>query len=171
MIRINSGHFKQVAFMASFFAVTQPLSAQALGARFRIEVEWRIRAEDHELSHLSQIFVGPHDVTVVPVMNENRLALFDSSERRTGSVGGKGAGPGEFNSVQGLAVGWKQDTLWAHDTWQRRISYFGPNAKLLRTVAEIRVDRLTLSDRRKSGLGVGSYGIMAIAGDGTIFAC
>jgi len=59
--------------------------------------------------------------------------------------------------------------MWVHESMQRRTSYFAPNAKLLRTVADTRIERIQLLDGRKSG-PASAVSPMAIQGDGTVTA-
>jgi len=120
--------------------------AQPARPRARIIEDWRLKAEDHNFSRIPRSYVGPQNVTVVPLRDETRLALFDSTGRRFASVGGKGSGPGEFLDALGVIIRWKADTMWVYESMQRRTSYFTPNAKLLRTVTTSRIDRIQLLD-------------------------
>lgn len=70
----------------------------------------------------------------VPVPSDYSIVVFDSTGKRLGTIGRKGAGPGEFGTPN-IYVGWKGDTLWVNDGGQQRISYFGPNLRLVRTSA------------------------------------
>lgn len=138
--------------------------------RARLVLDWRIKADDHGFSHLSHIFVGPRGTLVVPIRSETRLAFFDSVGKRTGSIGGKGAGPGEFQDAEGINVGWKGDTIWMHDSEQRRVSYVDPDGKLLRTVIDPRISRATLPGGGNIGPAVTGQSNMSVHTDGSITA-
>lgn len=90
-------------------------------------------AEKEDFPRIGRIQVGPRGIIAVPVYPEVTLKLFDSTGKRVGTVGRKGAGPGEFATISN--IGWVRDTMWVLDGNQRRFSFFGPDGKLLRTVA------------------------------------
>lgn len=143
--------------------------AQSAPPRARIVEDLRLDADREDYTVITRFFVGPRKQIVVPIRDDRRFAFYDSLGRRYGSVGGKGSGPGEFLSVDDANVGWKGDTLWAHDTQQRRTSYFAPDMKLIRTVAEPKIDRVLLPNGNRSTDGIG-WTTMAMLHDGTIIA-
>jgi hypothetical protein len=61
------------------------------------------------------------------------IRLFDSNGKIIRSIGGKGAGPGEFQAFSQLVV-LERDSLLVSDELQRRYSVFGPDGKHARTV-------------------------------------
>ena len=69
----------------------------------------------------------------------DELRLFDLSGDVERLVGGPGSGPGEFQSLTELTVT-PGDTAYTYDRRLYRISVFGPNGDLLRTVALTRED-------------------------------
>lgn len=163
----RSNRWMIVSLLASFQTVVA--HTQTAPPRARIVEDWRIKAEDHDLSRVPWVAAGPRNTTIVPLADENRLALFDSVGRRLGSVGGQGSGPGEFLSAVGVVTGWKADTMWVYESMQRRISYFSLEAKLLRTVAYTRSDRIQLPNGQKSGQTSGESPV-AVYADGSVSA-
>ncbi len=69
----------------------------------------------------------------------DELRLFDLSGDVERLVGGPGSGPGEFQSLTELTVT-PGDTAYTYDRRLYRISVFGPDGDLLRTVALTRED-------------------------------
>ncbi|HEY4320897.1 MAG TPA: hypothetical protein VGM77_06895 [Gemmatimonadales bacterium] len=73
----------------------------------------------------------PDGAIAVGQAEDHRIRFFDATGRDAGSFGRLGAGPGEFRSV-GLA-GMIGDTLWVSDGQNYRITYIGPDHKLVRS--------------------------------------
>jgi len=84
LLRGLDGIFRQ---MLLFMCVVVETTAQPAPPSARLIEDWRLRAEDHNFSRIPRIYVGPRNVTVVPLRDETRLALFDSTGQRFGSVG------------------------------------------------------------------------------------
>lgn len=61
------------------------------------------------------------------------LRLFDPEGRSLGTIGGRGAGPGEFASIGGMAR-LPGDTILVWDQQQARASVFSPGGELIRSV-------------------------------------
>lgn len=66
------------------------------------------------------------------------VRIFSPGGQHQVSMGGSGAGPGEFSAIS-LAARLPGDTLLVHDFWSARLTYFDPHGELLRTrsLAEI----------------------------------
>lgn len=101
--------------------------------RARLVEDLRIDAEREDVPRVSNVAVGPRGSIAVPLYVEGKIKLFDSTGKALFTVGRQGAGPGELNRIAN--IGWVADTMWVTDVNQRRVSYFGPNGKLIRTAA------------------------------------
>jgi hypothetical protein len=112
-------------------ALASVSAAQPSTPRVRIVEDLRLDATAEDFPSVGGIHVGPRGQIVVPLAADMQVRLYDSSGKKLGVVGRRGAGPGEFASF-GL-VGWVADTMWASDPRQRRTTYVGPDHKLLRT--------------------------------------
>jgi len=95
--------------------------------------ELRLVAATEDFSAIRRVSVNRRGSIAVPLPQEFQIRSYDSTGRRTGAIGRKGAGPGEFQDVS--AVSWVGDTLFVFDMGLHRVSYFGPDNRLLRTVA------------------------------------
>jgi hypothetical protein len=62
--------------------------------------------------------------------NDRQIRRYDARGRFTGRIGRRGGGPGEYQSVGGMAVD-ARGRLLVFDPSARRISHFGPDGKLL----------------------------------------
>lgn len=109
-------------------AVAQPVAPMA-----RLVEDLRLDATREDFPAVGRIYVGPDESIVVPVNQDMQLRVYDSSGRKTGVVGRRGSGPGEFTSL--ALLGWLGDTMWVGDIRQYRTSFFAPDLKLLRTSA------------------------------------
>jgi hypothetical protein len=92
------------------------------------------------------------------------IRFFSAAGASLGSFGRDGEGPGEFRSM-GWA-GWNGDTLYVEDSGIRRVTFIGPDQKLLRTVPEpVRISPpKTLPT---SAPLLGSAAIVAVVADGS----
>lgn len=104
--------------------IAEPASAQLVE-------ELRLDANAEDFSAIGRIHVGPHREIVVPLWQDMQVRVYDSTGRRIGALGRRGAGPGEFQSL--TAMGWVADTLWIFDHTNDRFTYVGPDGTLLRT--------------------------------------
>jgi hypothetical protein len=105
--------------------------AQAAVPRARIVEDLRLDATKEDFPVVGPVYVGPHKQIIVMLPREAQLRWYDSTGKLIASVGRKGRGPGEFQNTQ--PAGWVGDTLWVYDGPQRRITFVGPNARVLRT--------------------------------------
>lgn len=116
--------------------------------------EVRIDGYDEDLVPIG--FAIP-TVRAVAVAQDGRVALMQKQDRairvyhpsgqQAGTVGRDGQGPGEFKNLG--ALGWLGDTLWASDDELKRVSLFGPDLNLTRTIpipTSLRMDRLVGSE-------------------------
>ena len=83
------------------------------------------------LSSFRALVVGPNGAVYVPQARSGEVRRYDANGQFLGVFGGKGEGPGEFESI--TTMGWLGDTLWIHDRGQRRISFFTPDGTFLRS--------------------------------------
>jgi hypothetical protein len=97
----------------------------------RLTEDLRLDATKEDFPRVSTIAIGPKDQIVVLVPSEMNFRVYDSAGKKLGDFGRVGSGPGEFRSPG--SIGWRGDTIWVFDYNLRRISWFGPDFKLLRT--------------------------------------
>ncbi len=102
--------------------------------RLRLVEDLRLDAEAEDFSMVTRVYVGPRRrEIVVPLPQDMHLRIYDSTGARVATVGRLGSGPGEFQHL--AAIGWVADTLFVSDSRQRRVTYVGPDGKVLRTGA------------------------------------
>ncbi len=67
-----------------------------------------------------------------------RIEVLDGQLKRVGAFGRRGQGPGELSvmaaSLHALRLGRQGDSIWVYDEGLRRISLFGPDRRLMRTL-------------------------------------
>jgi hypothetical protein len=97
----------------------------------KLTEDLRLDATAEDFPRVSTVAVGPQEQIVVLVPTENQFRVYDRSGRKLGTFGRRGAGPGDFRTP--AMIGWVADTIYVHDPSLRRISWFGPDLKLLRT--------------------------------------
>lgn len=111
--------------------LTFPLAAQDLEHWTAIE-DLRIGSVDDPdlaLTWFRNVAIGNNGSMYVPQEMEGRIRVFDGNGRPTGTIGSRGEGPGEFQSIASL--GWIGDTLYANDFRQHRISFFTAEGEFL----------------------------------------
>ncbi len=91
----------------------------------------RIDATDYDLEPFRDFLVLPDGSIAVPQGTDHAVRFFDVHGKPTGSFGREGAGPGEFRVV-GL-FGIIGDTVWVDDGRNNRVTYIGPDHKLVRS--------------------------------------
>ncbi len=91
----------------------------------------RLDAEVEDFSALSRFQVGPRGEIIVLLPQDMQIRLYDSTGARIASVGRRGSGPGEFQSL--TPVTWVGDTLFMWDLRLRRMNYFALTGTILRT--------------------------------------
>ncbi|MGH7582589.1 MAG: hypothetical protein ACREL5_05135 [Gemmatimonadales bacterium] len=92
-----------------------------------------IDAASADLSRTSWMTVSRSGDILVAQMDDGVIKVF-SPAGQSRTIGHKGGGPGEFARLTRL--GWIGDTLWTLDPANNRITFFGPDYKLLRTIPE-----------------------------------
>jgi hypothetical protein len=101
--------------------------------QLRATEEMRISGDAQSLIPFSTLLVGPDGRIVVPQRQDGQLLFFDANGRKLGTFGRKGAGPGEFNFLDGT-MGWLGDTLWVYDRNNaRRLTFVSKNLRLVRS--------------------------------------
>jgi len=108
----------------------QQLDAQTLTAR----VEFAIPGEgdNYYLTTVGGIAVLDNGYIAVLQPLDKVLRVFDSTGRYTRTVGGPGAGPGEF--TRPWLIGTHGDSLWVWDRALGRMSIFGPEWRFARSL-------------------------------------
>jgi hypothetical protein len=108
-----------------------------------------IGGEGSELNEVADALILDDGRVVVADGGDSELRFFDPEGRLEATVGGEGDGPGEFRMIQavGRVAG---DTVWVYDFSHRRLTWIGPDAKLLST--------RSLTPPLGSGLAVGVLG-------------
>ena len=99
-----------------------------------ISEEFRIGSIDDPVvgfSNIGAVAVDPDGNVYVLELQDVEVRVFDPSGTPLRRIGGSGEGPGEF--TQPRSIGFRGDTLWVHDSRQRRISMFSPDGMLLTT--------------------------------------
>jgi hypothetical protein len=106
---------------------------EAAGPHLAIGV---IEGDDaYQFTHIQGVAQATSGILVVLDVRTQQLRFFDADGRHLRTVGGRGAGPGEFNLAAGpfLMAG---DTIVTWDLNLRRLSYFAPNGDFMRTRPE-----------------------------------
>jgi hypothetical protein len=119
---------KGLLIVSLLFVVAESLGAQKLAS---LTEDLRLDATKEDFPRVSAVAVGPKEQIVVLVPSEMQFRVYDSSGKKLGTFGRLGSGPGEFRSP--TTPGWVGDTIWIYDVQLRRVSWFGPDLKLLRT--------------------------------------
>lgn len=83
------------------------------------------------LSHTTRLSLGPSGQIFVPQMQDATVLVFDRAGHFVRRIGRRGTGPGEFQTVG--FVNWLGDTLVVGDLSLRRISYFHPDGRFIRS--------------------------------------
>lgn len=84
------------------------------------------------LTTVSDVTVGADGVVYVTQPQESVVKSYDRQGRFLRVIGREGEGPGEFENPGSL--GWRGDTLWVQDSRNRRITFFGPDLRYVRSV-------------------------------------
>jgi hypothetical protein len=85
--------------------------------------------------------------------SEQLIRMFDPDGTLLGVVGGRGDGPGEFQSA--ASMGWIADTLWVMDIRGYRVSFFAPDGGYLSSFSvafESNPDVFAVQPPRAAGL-------------------
>ena len=125
---------------------------------------------DYSLTYVADLEVGPDGRIYVLQRQEQLIRVFDRTGRFVGTIGRRGAGPGEFASPS--RMGWKGDTLWVIDKHQRRISFFGPDGTFLSSLPTnwSPPGDFGRTSSRMAAMGISPVAVMAVMEDGSILA-
>jgi hypothetical protein len=104
----------------------------------RVEGQWKLErvgstAADVDIGWISSIAASRSGELLVADGKLQQIVRYDSLGRRTGVIGRNGRGPLEFTRLSTLAM--SADTLVAWDWRERRLTYIGPDGKLVRVTA------------------------------------
>ncbi|HUF50168.1 MAG TPA: hypothetical protein VMN60_05010 [Longimicrobiales bacterium] len=88
--------------------------------RISLARELFIDGTAHDLVPIRWVTVAPNGTIAVAQEHDFAVRFFGANGQNLGSVGRRGSGPGEFQSL--LGAGWVADTLWVHDRTQSRVS-------------------------------------------------
>jgi hypothetical protein len=105
--------------------------AQSAGERWSLTPEFRIGSVDgpQALTAVTDLLLSPDGRFIYVAQGRDfTVREFDTrSGRLVRSIGRRGSGPGEFQSL--VRIGWRQDTLYATDRFQQRVSLFSPSGQ------------------------------------------
>lgn len=152
-------------------ALYMPLTAQPTAPTARLVEDLRLDANTEDFPQISRLYVGPRGQLAVPVLHDMHVRVYDAAGNRMATVGRRGSGPGEFRFV--LNAGWKGDTLWIDDIYQRRVTYALVTGEVVRTVVYNQVeisDAAAAPQRDRRNAGTMSYSPFSFALDGTTLA-
>lgn len=161
---------------AALLALATALASHAEGQpsppRATITRDLRLDANEEDFPRVRFVYVGPQGQMAIPILNDQNLRIYDSTGKRLAVVGRRGFGPGEFQEL--FPVGWKGDTIWVNDNSQRRITFIGPDHKVLRTTLAGTFDVGPSDEERRKARADGmkmeipTFSIAGILADGTI---
>ena len=115
------------------FAAIHPIQIRAQQTLTAVK-DLTIDATDNNLSVVREVLASPSGTIAVFQPQDMLIRFFSATGASLGTFGRDGEGPGEFRSM-GWA-GWNGDTLHVEDSGIRRVTFIGPDRKLLRTVPE-----------------------------------
>ncbi|MEI2720021.1 MAG: hypothetical protein V9E87_07740 [Gemmatimonadales bacterium] len=118
-----------LAFTLLIGARTPHISAQSV---IQAREDLRLDAEANDLLPIWWLFVSPKGVMVASQQQDRNFRFFSPDGRPLGTFGRNGEGPGEFRRIEGTRAGWIGDTLWLTESGVPRITFVGPDRKLLR---------------------------------------
>lgn len=111
-----------------------PQAGSQSASGVRIIEEMKLDGVKESFSVVSAAAVGPGNRLAVWFPQEHTIRIFDATGAPIGSVGGRGAGPGEFtNSIQGLR--WVADSVWVNDVLRSRETLVSATGRVIRTTA------------------------------------
>lgn len=100
----------------------------------RLIAEITIRGGESDTSLPDRILgieVGPDQSIYLLTPTHPSIPQFDALGTLRRRIGRSGSGPGEFGRP--VAMGWRGDTLWVADQSLRRVQFFSPSGRLIRT--------------------------------------
>jgi|CXWL01.1.fsa_nt_gi hypothetical protein len=113
----------------SLFGATDALTAQAEAPLRTLKPEFRLSAEEHNLSAIGSVAVGPDGILAINQGQDRQVRLFSAKGQPLATIGRRGSGPGEFQSPRRLF--WRADTLWVGDGTLNRLSAFDRSGRFL----------------------------------------
>lgn len=121
------------------FVVSGPLVCQTRTVPVRsASIDLRIGDQDGEFYELDRISSSvlplPNGGVLIPQEKEGSLREFDAGGKYVRTIGRRGSGPGEFQTIS--ALGSFGDTVWVADNLARRITTFSPVGKPVGTAVE-----------------------------------
>jgi hypothetical protein len=144
------------------FAALHPIQirAQTLTA----EKDLTVDATANNLSVVRDVLASRSGIIAVFQPQDMLIRFFSSTGVPLGTFGRDGEGPGEFRSMSW--PGWNGDTLHVEDSGIRRVTFIGPDRKLLRTVPEP-VHVLPPANRPDGAPLLGGSAVVGVMADGT----
>ncbi len=113
--------------------VAEPLTAQSGVTAHPVS---RIGGESPMLSRIGNVSVSHRGMIAIVQPQDFNVRVFDSAGTPVATIGRRGEAPGEFSRMFGASVGWVGDTLWVFERSVGRMSFFGPDGKLLRVESD-----------------------------------
>lgn len=142
-----------------------PIAGQI--ATVRLAVTRDIAADRADLTRVASLAESNRGVLAVAQPQDQQVKLF-LPNGQVQIVGRRGEGPGEFRAP--IRVGWLDDSLWVLDGTLQRITVFGPDRRVVRTIgAPTEAELLSASGRRGGArfrptlLGVTAAGNVALS--------
>ena len=123
------------AALSLVVAAPRPAAAQP---RWALAQELRIGSPErrnYDLTWVNAIAVGPAGEMYVGQPQDRTIRVYDTRGAYLRTLGRRGSGPGEFQSIDGL--GWKGDSLWVSDLALQRITFFNRGGRVLGTVRAV----------------------------------
>ena len=102
----------------------------------RLVAELTIRGSESDTTfpdRISAIEVGRDQSIYLLSPTQPSILQYDARGVLRRRIGRAGSGPGEFGRP--VAMGWRGDTLWVADQSLRRVQFFSPDGRLIRTRA------------------------------------
>jgi hypothetical protein len=118
--------------------VTAYPAVAASQARWTLAQELRIGSAEqqfYDFTYVPAIAVGRGGEIFVAQPQDRAIRVYDARGAYQRAFGRRGAGPGEFQRVDGL--GWKGDSLWVSDLSLQRITFFDRTGRVLDTVRAV----------------------------------
>jgi len=100
-------------------------------AYWELAEDLRLDANEEDFSQVGRMVVGRNGEIVISLRQDGEIRVYDSAGKRTATIGRKGEGPGEFGAIGSLM--WAGDTLVVDDFELRRLTWFGPDWRYVRT--------------------------------------
>lgn len=133
---------------AANFVVIGAVAAQSTVQTAVIKEDLRIDAQREDFSAVGHVRVNARGEMAIGFGQDGQVRFYDAKGKRYATVGRKGSGPGEFQSV---AVGdWNADTVWAYDWNLRRMTFISRDGRIVRTTPFVAASSGKLTGRLSS---------------------